>query len=276
MKKGFLTKTIRGRRIEHIPCPNPGVQVDLNAPAVGVMHTIEGSLGGGLSVFQQHFAPHFALDGHRIVQMIPLGMIGCALENRPGGVETNRIVRAQIEVAGKSQQKAWVPDPQTLDALADLMATLKFAADIPLKRPFAEKMPPQPWAVANFSRRRAGKWGTTAGWFGHVEVPENAHWDPGALQWSKVLTRARQIATENGHLQARPQGRPVKAPNPIPDWFWLWLSWHRGEGKFKRFGPHAMNHRPELPFGGQGQPPVPPWAWQKAATFSTARQGPHP
>ena len=69
MKKGFLTKTIGGRRIEHIPCPHPGVQVNLSTPAIGVMHTIEGSLGLGLSVFQRHFAPHFALDGKRIVQM---------------------------------------------------------------------------------------------------------------------------------------------------------------------------------------------------------------
>lgn len=275
MKKGFLTKTIRGRRIEHIPCPHPGVQVNLNAPAAGVMHTIEGTLGGGLSVFQQHFAPHFALDGRRIVQMIPLGMIGCALENRPGGVETNSIVRAQIEVAGNSKDKPWLPDAQTADALADLMATLKRAADIPLKRPFAEQMPPKPWAVANFGRRGAGKWGRTAGWFGHVEVPENAHWDPGALQWSKVLARARTIAAESGPVQAKPDARTNKPPNPIPDWYWVWLSWHRGEGKFKRFGAHNLAHRPELPFGGPGQKPMPAWAWRKASAFTAARQGPH-
>ena len=32
----------------------------LNAPAVGLMHTIEGSLGAGMSVFQRHF-----MDGKR-------------------------------------------------------------------------------------------------------------------------------------------------------------------------------------------------------------------
>jgi hypothetical protein len=42
MKKGFLTKTVGGRKIEHIPCPHPGQPVDLDAPAVAVMHTIEG------------------------------------------------------------------------------------------------------------------------------------------------------------------------------------------------------------------------------------------
>jgi hypothetical protein len=276
MKTGFLTKTIGGRRIEHIPCPHPGERVDVGAPAVGVMHTIEGNLGSGLSVFQRHFAPHFALDGRRIVQMIPLGMIACALENRPGGVETNRITRAQIEVAGKSQQTAWLPDPQTADALADLMATLKLTADIPLTRPFPEKMPPQPWAAANFKRRQAGKWGRTAGWFGHVEVPENAHWDPGSLQWGKLLTRAKKYAGQAGTVQASQNGRAAKAPNPIPDWYWVWLNWHLGKGKFKRFGPHDMKHRPEFPYGGPGQDPMPAWAWRKAGAFTAARQGAHP
>jgi hypothetical protein len=276
MKTGFLTKTIGGRRIEHIPCPHPGERVDVGAPAVGVMHTIEGNLGSGLSVFQRHFAPHFALDGRRIVQMIPLGMIACALENRPGGVETNRITRAQIEVAGKSQESPWLPDPQTADALADLMATLKLTADIPLTRPFPEKMPPKPWAATNFKRRQAGKWGRTAGWFGHVEVPENAHWDPGNFQWGKLLARARKYAGQSGTVQASQNGRAAKSPNPIPDWYWVWLNWHLGMGTFKRFGPHDMKHRPEFPYGGPGQDPMPAWAWRKAGSFSAARHGAHP
>jgi hypothetical protein len=39
MKKGFLTQTVGGRKIEHIPCPHPGQPVDLGAPPVAVMHT---------------------------------------------------------------------------------------------------------------------------------------------------------------------------------------------------------------------------------------------
>ncbi len=277
MQKGWLKTTVGGRKIEHIPCPNPGISVDLTAPAAGVLHTIEGSLGSGLSVFQSHFAPHFALDGRRIIQLLPLGVIGCACENQSGGVETNRLVRAQIEVAGKSKTKSWLPDPATTEALADLLATLKRAAEIPLKRPFPEKMPPLPWATATFSRRSAGKWGKTAGWFGHVEVPENSHWDPGALQWTKLLPLARKIAAGEGHAST-PKRDPgaMKPPSPIPQWYSTWLSWRLGEGKFKRFGPHDMKHRPELPFGGKGQEPIPPWAWTKAGQFVAARRGPHP
>ena len=146
MQKGFLKTTLGGRQIEHIPCPHPSIPVDLEAPAVGVLHTVEGSLGSGLSVFQNRNAPHFTLDGRRIIQLVPLGMIGLSLRNPAGGVETNPVVRAQIELAGKSNKKSWLPDEPTTAALADLLATLERAAEIPLSRPFAEKMPPLPWA----------------------------------------------------------------------------------------------------------------------------------
>src|SRR5215212_10142507 len=110
MQKGWLSKTISGRTIEHIPCPNPGVPIDFKAPPVGVLHTIEGTLGSGMSVFRIHFAPTFTHDGERLIQLVPLGMMAAALENRPGGVETNRIVRAQVETAGKSDEDPWLPD----------------------------------------------------------------------------------------------------------------------------------------------------------------------
>ena len=275
MQKGFLKITIGGRRIEHVPCPHPNVPVDLRAPAAGVLHTIEGSLGSGLSVFQRHFAPHFALDSRRIVQMVPLGMMGTALNNLPGGVETNRIARVQIELAGNSKESPWLPEAPLTDALADLMATVSLAAEIPLTRPFPDRMPPKPWATPKFARRHAGKWGSSPGWFGHIDLPENDHWDPGALKWKTILDRATEIMGTGTRV---PTGiaRTDKPPDPIPEWYWTWLSWHLGEGDFKDFAPHDMAHRPELPFGGKDQAPVPPWAWNKAKQFSAARNRPHP
>jgi hypothetical protein len=277
VQKGWLTRTVGGRKIEHIPCPHPNVAVDLDAPAVGVLHTIEGSIDSGMSVFRRHYAPHFTLDDRQIIQLIPLGFIGAACENHVGGVETNFIVRAQIEVAGRSKTKSWLPDAGTMEALADLMATLERAADIPLTRPFSDQMPPLPWAVMKFSRRNAGKWGKTSGWFGHVEVPENRHWDPGAFRWKEVLDLARTLAASPDDTpNAKRQPAMTKPPRPIPDWFWTWLRWRLGAGEFKRFGPHNMKHRPELPFGGKGQKPIPAWAWNKLGQFTAARQGPHP
>jgi hypothetical protein len=277
MQKGFLSVTLGGRKIEHLPCPNPNVAIDMSKPPAGVLHTIEGGIDAGLAVFQHHFAPHFALDGQRIVQLVPLGMLACALENRPGGVETNSVVRAQIEVAGKSQESPWVPDGPEFESLADLLATLSKVADIPLERPFSDKLPPPPWATTSFARRTSGKFGTTPGWFGHIEVPENEHWDPGQLEWSKLITRAEQIVAEaNGRHISSGKVKSNKAPKELPDWYWTWLNWRLGEGDFKAFGPHDAGHRPDLPFGGPGQDPIPTWAWEKASTFVGSRQGAHP
>jgi hypothetical protein len=547
MQTGWLKTTVGGRKIEHIRCPNPGGSVDMSAPPAGILHTIEGNLESGIGVFRHHFAPHFALDGRQIVQLLPLGVFGCACENRAGGVETNRLARAQIEVAGNSSTKPWLPDPATTNTLADLLATLEQVADIPLKRPFPDAMPPQPWATTTFSRRNAGKWGKTAGWFGHVEVPENcvapetpilcadlswrpaaeletgdeivaftdvpegapmqmpgrrfataalvhnyairkpcfeiaaggrvvtasadhpwlvrrpaprasgagirmawiwvrsdeledgdllaelaepwtgdrswdagwlagildgdgslhrseraekgifwqmivgqrqsrtlerlvdafdergfavtvterprdqgfphrqrffdvkllggraavtrlmgeirpprfweradvrslweggrvdrsvkyvpveeviavgeqpvasietsvgtfitdgflshnSHWDPGAFQWKKVLAAARAISKGGKAPMISRRSTTSRAPTKPPAWFWTWLRWRLGEGEFESFGPHSAKNRPELPFGGKGQEPIPAWAWHPAQQFVAARKEPH-
>ena len=274
MQTGWLKSTVGGRKIEHLPCPSPGGAVDISAPPAGVLHTIEGRLESGIGVFRQHFAPHFTLDGQQIVQLLPLGVFACACENRAGGVETNRLARAQIEVAGHSNTKPWLPDPATTEALADLLATLEHVAGIPLRRPFPDAMPGQPWATTSFSRRNVGKWGRTAGWFGHIDLPENEHWDPGAFQWKRVLAAARAIS-KGGKVPAisRRSSTP-RAPTKMPEWFWTWLRWRLGEGEFEPFGPHSAANRPELPFGGEGQEPIPAWAWHRAEQFVAARKKP--
>jgi hypothetical protein len=75
--------------------------------------------------------------------------------------------------------------------LASLLAVLHTECGIPLSRPFPDAMPPGPWAVESFSRRHAGKWGKVAGWYGHIEIPENSHWDPGAYKWAELLAAAK-------------------------------------------------------------------------------------
>jgi hypothetical protein len=269
MKHGWLTTTVSGRKIEHIPCPNPGGHVVESAPPTGVVHTVEGSLESGLGVFRRRYAPHFVLDGEQIIQLVPLGTMAAALENRPGGVETNSITRAQIEVAGHSSEKPWCCDKATGEALAELLATLAEAAGIPLSRPFEDKMPAKPWATTSFARRSAGKWGHVAGWYGHVEVPENEHWDPGAFEWTKTIERAKALAgPERAILDAIPA--PESPPTPIPDWYWPWLNWILGEGDFKSVGARSRDDRP-----ADAPTKIPHWAWVKAGQFTAARKKPH-
>lgn len=187
-----------GQTVEHLPCPYYGGKVDMSVPAQGVMHTIEGSLAGGLSVFDQHWAPTFTVGGKRILQLIPLGYAAAALEHT-GPPPTNEWARVQIEVQGFSKATPWdlaSADPETFESLAHLLAALRFpqVAGIPLARPYPDApMPAQPWADLGFPRRHDGRWGHTAGWYGHIEIPGNSHWDPGELAYTDLLARALEI-----------------------------------------------------------------------------------
>jgi hypothetical protein len=178
--------------IERIPCPFLGGNVDLERPRAGVMHTIEGGWTSGLSVFRQHFAPHFMVgsDGtrSRIAQLVPLGKAAATLVNSSGGPDTNSWACVQIEMVGFSRLAPWTPDLPTARRLSALFETLRDECGIPLSRPFPDTLAPGTvWATPSNPRRASGKWGRVAGWFGHVEVPENAHWDPGSLQMRSIF-----------------------------------------------------------------------------------------
>jgi hypothetical protein len=101
---------------------------------------------------------------------------------------TERIARL-----GFSQEKLWLPDAETIDALASLMLVCRDEWGIPLTHP---------WPDGDFGRaginphRSAGKFGKVAGWYGHGDCPSpDTHWDPGALEWSKVFARATALDT---------------------------------------------------------------------------------
>jgi N-acetylmuramoyl-L-alanine amidase len=227
-------------RVEHVPCPNPGQPVDLHAPPKGIMHTTEGSFEGSLAVFRQHFAPHFmvgrdARKAVRILQLVPLETMAAALENRPGGVETNRVCRAQIELVGFSKHELWLPEQEVAEALAALMLALRDAAGIPLRHVIAGRKP--------------DLWVKAAGWLGHIDVPENSHWDPGNLDWHALLKLAAptddrpQWAKDGDKLApmwawflwkdhgAPPALRPKQVPARVPMWWWARYRLHRGNPK---------------------------------------------
>ena len=57
--------------VEHVPCPHFSEPVNLAGPRTGVIHTTEGgSIDGAMSVFRQHFAPHFVVGQGRILQLV--------------------------------------------------------------------------------------------------------------------------------------------------------------------------------------------------------------
>jgi hypothetical protein len=173
------------------PCPHFNQRVDWNAPPAGIIHTTEGPTEeGALGVFHQHWAPHFVVGldhAHKleITQCVPVGYIGAAIAAH------NALARVQIEVVAFSKTSLWLPDAQTLDALASLMNVCLEEWQIPLFHP---------WADGDFGRagnnphRGSGKFGKVSAWFGHGDCPlPDNHWDPGALAWSKVFERAKEL-----------------------------------------------------------------------------------
>lgn len=250
MQKGWLKKA-GAFRVEHMPCPRPGSPVDLDAPPKGVLHTIEGSLESGLAVFRRHYAPTFTVGRDRkgnvrILQHIPLGEMAAALVNASGGVETNRVVRVQIEIAGFSKHQPWLPDAGVQAALASLMATLEGAAGIPLTH-------------RNIARNPL-KWRHLSGWFGHADVPENTHWDPGELKWASLLTLAKSFLSREPLVRKRPR-KTDRAKG-----YWEWLAWRLGEGKYEQAGPQNPSCRPPVPAE------IPKAWWARADAFLRRRQ----
>jgi hypothetical protein len=168
--------------------------VDVQKPAVGVMHTTEVSFAEALKIFKTQNAPHFLVGAGRIIQFAPLGIMAHTLEHKKGTVETNRWARVQIEVAASSKRDLWQPDEATFDALASLAAYVEEAADVPLTRPWPDLLDKQQnWDTPSNPRRAQNLWGKQAGWFGHVEVPGNSHWDPGSLNYTALFARARAV-----------------------------------------------------------------------------------
>src|SRR5271166_2624540 len=124
--------------IEHIGgIPHFNQAVDLDGPRTGILHTTEGGWNSSLSVFKQHYSPHFmlGLDNAgkiRIAQLVQVGVIGAAL------VTHNWIPIVQVEMIGYSKEKPWDEDSETSAAIAALMAECKKEYGIPLSRPWAD------------------------------------------------------------------------------------------------------------------------------------------
>jgi hypothetical protein len=236
MQKGWLAQA-GPYKIEHVPCPDYAGDVDPSAPPKGVLHTTEGGWDGSMAVFRQHYAPHFVVGPGRIAQLLPLGRAAAALEHN-GWPETNRVARVQIEIVGNSKRSTWLPDAKTVDALAWLMAELERVAGVPLAHVAPD--------------RNASAWLRARGWCGHIDVPGNAHWDPGALNWPVLMQ----------HAKARCDGAALRARKG----FWAWLTWYLGEGDWKPYGPRNASARPNVPKR------IPSGWWKHLQSFLAARK----
>ncbi len=186
--------------VTYIKCPARGGPVRLTKPRMAVLHTTEGGFDGSLGIFKKHFAPHFLISPSVIAQLIPLGTSGSALKAH------NIDAMVQIEMATFSKEEPWFPDDALAKRVAAVMATCCSLFGIPLTHPWKDG----DWGkYGSNPHRSSGKWGKIPGWYGHIDVPDNLHWDPGNLKWSELLKLAKTFLDPPPAAKRRRRARPA-------------------------------------------------------------------
>lgn len=155
-------------------------------PYKGVLHTTEGASGpGAIAAFTTNNSwPHFMVDYvGKVWQFFDTNVAARALMNLAGGVQTNTDSAIQIEVVGFAGQPNSHPQAQ-MDALRALMRWIEGATGVKPVGPGRAFASAYGQTNLRFSN---AQWDAFNGWCGHCHVPENDHWDPGAINLDALL-----------------------------------------------------------------------------------------
>ncbi|MEU1275385.1 peptidoglycan-binding protein [Streptomyces sp. NPDC005799] len=151
-----------------------------------------------------------------------------ALVNKAGGVETNTDDVVQVELVGTcdaAHRKTWgklqagvhyiywpdAPD-WALDDLADFLAWQNVKNGVPLKAP--GEWLPYPASYGNSKARMTfAEWRGFSGVCGHQHPPENVHGDPGDIDITTLLAKAKSKAAA---LKGSSTGGSTTKPTPKP------------------------------------------------------------
>lgn len=161
-----------------------------------------------------------------IGQHIKLGLAGDAVNEWDAYAQ-------QIEMVGRSQLGLWLPQESTLGPVVALTAWLHSKSLIKsgLRRPadWPHVLDQLPAAVPGYYRRHAGVWPNTPGVYGHVDIPDNSHWDPGSFNYPAFFARVRKVLGEDDDVglddyidgqdlfQKRSAAAGYTDPGPVPD-----------------------------------------------------------
>jgi len=161
-----------------------------------VLHTIEGSASPAM-IAGHAYPPHVWYDPatRQLWQTVPLDRFAFALEHPAGTIETNAARALQVEISGQAQN---TPDwPQAwLDNLAEdvIVPMCQWVASVGGSIDLLDV--PAPGAIPGSASEAAPQrfteqaWQAFRGICGHRHVPNNIHWDPGALDTNHIAAHA--------------------------------------------------------------------------------------
>lgn len=183
---------------------------DTTYPPRLVLHTTEG--GGtveSLAAFYKTstFWPNFTADLtlRKIAQHIPLSRGGRALKHDTA-TKTNTAHCIQVEIIGHAgESPAW--PVAGVEWLARTLAPVLDALAIPRRAP---KFIAGGAGLHAPQRMTEAAWRTFSGVCGHQHVPENDHWDPGAIDINAFLN----AATIDMEEAVKPEFDPPKGIRP--------------------------------------------------------------
>lgn len=194
--------------------------------------------------------PHFTVSEHGVQQHFDTAVGSRALRNKSGGVQTNTDGAIQIEIVGMPGET--MPDA-TLRHLVALLKEIEDREGIPWEWPAGR--PPKTSAAygEHNGYRHPYLWDSTSGHYGHVQVPENTHWDPAYTndEWWWLNAAMTQAATHEVTTtwKVQPMFHPtVPAVDALatPSGDGVWLLGENGAifttGKAPWLG--GMNHDP--------------------------------
>lgn len=162
---------------------------------LGLLHTTEsdpGTFAGNyfwFTVSHPEYAPNTLIDPstRERVRFLPAGVPSKALRNLAGGVETNNRTGGvhQIEIVARAADVGGY-SLEWYKACAEMLAEESAYAGV-RNRYWGSK-----------ERMTFSQWVDFLEpiWYGHENVPENDHWDPGTLRLDLLLPKAPQMELE--------------------------------------------------------------------------------
>ena len=172
-------------RANYAPASREGSSY-VGAPWKLVIHTIEAPAGtrygyNSGSYYGHQSWPHATIDTAGIHQHLPIDVGAAALYRN--GVQTNRANAIQCEVMGQAARIRDLPEA-TMRHLADWLSWCAEQTGCPTT--FAAFSGGNAYGENAPQRFSEEEWLAFSGVCGHQHVPENDHWDPGAIDVARL------------------------------------------------------------------------------------------
>jgi hypothetical protein len=218
-----------------------GAYVSDRRPWRVVLHTTEGA-DVPLAAYARNGWPHltFKPATRQVWQHLNFDVAATAMRNAPGGVETNRCWAIQIEIVGfAAGARDWPND--WCDWIGEQLAALRHIVPFVLRAPrFVDQRDGFIARTDAPQRFSNDEWLTFDGVCGHQHVPENDHWDPGAIRIDRILAAAEGSAKPAPNEEEEPMKVILFGLNPV-NGRQPWAEYQRDADQFVVFGAYTLD-----------------------------------